>query len=399
MSETPSTLLPYAHHLWTAGLTPLPRVIGHAGPAHITPTGEIATIAWGDYKRQQPDWATVHGWFARGNLTTVGMLLLTGTPVLPGARDDAVLQILDFETAAIFAEFQEAMHFAGHSDVLHRCVRERTPSGGVHLGFRCQAISEKQTLKLAQRAKDPADPTAKTLLIELLQHQTCTVAPTAIHCKPEHPVGVAYRLEHGDWAHPLKLSANQRRVLIEMASSFNEVPEKIIGRHAISPGDGSRPGDLLNAQADLDWWRELLTRHGWRDVSRWGLRSQGVSYFQRPGKTGYQLSAAYGKTGQCLYVFSGNAQPFEPDTAYTPFAALALLKHDGDFAACAKALAPSPPPDRLARDRWRYERRQAANIARYRAQINADPYFGAPERRGTGITPAILILEKESRHA
>ena len=40
-----------------------------------------------------------------------------------------------------------------------------------------------------------------------------------------------------------------------------------------------------------------------------------------------------------------------------------------------------------------------ANIARYRAQIYADPYFGAPERRGTGILPAVLVTEKETAHA
>ena len=38
------------------------------------------------------------------------------------------------------------------------------------------------------------------------------------------------------------------------------------------------------------------------------------------------------------------------------------------------------------------------NIARYRAQIQRDPYFGAPERRGTGITPALLLTQKAPHH-
>ena len=41
---------------------------------------------------------------------------------------------------------------------------------------------------------------------------------------------------------------------------------------------------------------------------------------------------------------------------------------------------------------------RAANIGRYRRQIYADPYFGAPCRRGTGITPAVLVTEQEMIH-
>ena len=37
--------------------------------------------------------------------------------------------------------------------------------------------------------------------------------------------------------------------------------------------------------------------------------------------------------------FSSNALPFEPETAYAPFAAYSLLEHEGDFAAAANALA------------------------------------------------------------
>jgi hypothetical protein len=41
---------------------------------------------------------------------------------------------------------------------------------------------------------------------------------------------------------------------------------------------------------------------------------------------------------------------------------------------------------------------RSANIVRYRRQIHADPYFGAPGRRGTGITPAVLVTEQEMIH-
>jgi hypothetical protein len=63
-------------------------------------------------------------------------------------------------------------------------------------------------------------------------------------------------------------------------------------------------------------------------------------YWRRPGKIGPGISATTNYGGShLLYVFSTNAAPFEPDTAYTPFAAYALLEHRGDFTAAARALA------------------------------------------------------------
>jgi len=37
-------------------------------------------------------------------------------------------------------------------------------------------------------------------------------------------------------------------------------------------------------------------------------------------------------------VFSSSAAPFEPDTSYGKFAAFALVEHEGDFSAAARAL-------------------------------------------------------------
>ena len=45
-----------------------------------------------------------------------------------------------------------------------------------------------------------------------------------------------------------------------------------------------------------------------------------------------------------------------------------------------------------------YQRRCGARIARYRAQLRNDPYFGTPERRGTGIPRAHVIYKETSHH-
>jgi hypothetical protein len=309
----------------------MPRVSGHVEPSYVDPQGVIQSITWGEHKRQQPPWTTVAAWFARSDLATVGMLLLTGSSAHPGYHHP-VLQILDVESADIWEQFQETCTYSGHADILYRCTTERTPSGGIHLGFLCTAIGDTQKLKLATRRAD------RKVLIELLQHQPCTVAPTQIRCKPTHPAGVPYTLVQGSWAQPLVISPDQRRQLLEVAASFNEVPSTVV--HPAGTGTpGTRPGDVLGERVDLVWWHDLLTRHGWRDVSRTGLRSTGIVYYQRPGKTGRQPSATLGSCGPYFYCFTSNRAPFEPDRAYSPFAAYALLEHGGDFAQVARAVA------------------------------------------------------------
>jgi putative DNA primase/helicase len=327
-----SLLLTTARAYWEVGLCPLPRVTGYVEPSSVDRHGEVRPISWGEYKLQRPAWPIVADWFAAGDWATVGLLLLTGSHAQPRADTAAFLQILDLESAAVFEAFYESVTFAGHADILYRCVIERTPSGGAHVGFLCRMIDDRQKRVLAKRAAD------RKLLIELLQHQPCTVAPTSMQCKPEHPEGVPYRVVQGDWARPLEISAAQRQTLLDCAAAFNEVPDVIRGE-GLAFGEGDRPGDRMNTQADVDWWQDLLTKHGWREVSRPGLRAHGVYYFQRPGKVGRQPSATYGKTGPYLYVFSSNAWPFEAEAAYAPFSAYALLEHGGDFPQAAKALA------------------------------------------------------------
>ena len=333
MSIQTSSLLDVARTLWNAGLTPMPRVTGSVEPSCIADTGEVYSILWGEYKTKQPDWATVERWFTQSDPAAVGLTLLTGSHAHPRAAHAAFPQIVDIETPEMFEAITEELHFSGHSAILHRCVIERTPSGGGILALAARSSAPRRSSYWLARREDGK------LLVELLQHQPCTIAPTSIRCKPEHPDGATYHVTHGDWAHLFEISPEQRQILLDVCRAFNEVPGKEAKETHGKPANGTRPGNLLNARADLDWWQELLTRHDWRDVSRPGLASRGITYWQRPGKIGREPSATYGATGPCLYVFSSNAHPFDPDTAYTPFAALALLDYDGDFKKAASALA------------------------------------------------------------
>ena len=93
--------------------------------------------------------------------------------------------------------------------------------------------------------------------------------------------------------------------------------------------DSGRPGDGFESRGDI---RPILEKHGWQFFQDSGTGER----WTRPGKdTG--TSATIFDDGS-LYVFSGNAAPFEAETRYKKFAVYALLEHAGDYKAAAKAL-------------------------------------------------------------
>lgn len=104
-------------------------------------------------------------------------------------------------------------------------------------------------------------------------------------------------------------------------------------RRPINPhGSGQlSPGDDFASRTD---WGEILPP-GW---VRTGQKGE-VEYWRRPGKReGVSAIVNYGEH-ENLYIFSTNASPFEPGKSYSKFAVYAMLKHGGDFAAAARALA------------------------------------------------------------
>lgn len=126
----------------------------------------------------------------------------------------------------------------------------------------------------------------------------------------------------------------------DYAREQNEyVPPERVRRASAAPSDakGDRPGDDYNRRGS---WADLLGRHGWTVHHASG----DATYWTRPGKdarVGQSASTGYCSSecgGDLLYVFSSSAVPFEPDAAYSRFAAYALLDHGGDFSAAAGRL-------------------------------------------------------------
>ena len=137
---------------------------------------------------------------------------------------------------------------------------------------------------------------------------------------------------------PPSLSLEDYELFCAVARELNEyVPPERVVRPAAASSDakGDRPGDEFNRRAT---WAEVLEPHGWKVESASG----DVTHWTRPGK-GRGTSATTGKCtselgGDLLYVFSSNADPLEPDRAYSKFSAFAVLEHAGDFGAAAKAV-------------------------------------------------------------
>jgi hypothetical protein len=95
--------------------------------------------------------------------------------------------------------------------------------------------------------------------------------------------------------------------------------------------DGERPGDEFNRTAD---WYDILLPHGWQWVRKMGY----TWYLRRPGKLSGGHSATLRTGTDRLWVFSEEAHPFQAFRLYDKFSAYAVLEHNGDFAAAARAL-------------------------------------------------------------
>jgi putative DNA primase/helicase len=336
-----------ARRLVASGLSVIP----------ICPDGtkRPALDAWRPYQQVRPNAVTLATWFHHGE----------GLAVIGGAVSGH-LEILDFDAPELFAPWCAVVEQLC-SGLVARLPLVQTPSDGRHLYYRCQSIA--RNLKLAQRLG--AHGTPETVIETRGEGGYAIAPPSPPACHPRHH---PYQLFRGDLAAIPTVTMGERACLLQMARAFNTyvTPRRVVsGSPAgmVQHAGGHRPGDVFNAQAD---WRRLLEPHGWTCVGQHGE----VTYWRRPGKIGPGISATTNYAGRhLLYVFSTNAAPFEPDTAYTPFAAYALLEHRGDFPAAARVMARRGYGERLPGPR----------------QQPVDPWLGPREHRH-GIPLAVRRL-------
>ncbi len=286
-----------------------------------------AVGAWKQYRDRLPTEAEVSAWFANDH---DALCILCG-------KVSGNTEIIDFDSGGEkFSAWWERIP----PDLRDKLVVERTPSGGYHVAYRC-AAEVCGNLKLAQRRQD--DGKVVTLIETRGEGGLFLCAPTP-----------GYELVQGDLCAPPVLTEAEREVLLQTAWELNEyVPPVVdcpphsaavgqrgpmsVGQPGCRPDNADRPGDVFNACGDV---RAVLEQHGWVRVK--GGENE---YWRRPGKSS-SWSATL-KDG-VLYVFSANADPFEPNRAYAPFAVYTLLEHSGDWSRAASSLRAqgygSPPP-------------------------------------------------------
>jgi|SRR5437667_5484644 len=278
--------------------------------------------SWREYQQRCASEMQVKHWFCSEE---AGIAFVTGA----GSSN---LEALDFDDDAIFRVWCERIRQDRELAALYCYVSwgylEVTPSGGRHLLYRCEVPIE-GNLKLACR---PLEGNRRKTLIETRgQGGFIIVAPS---CGRVHPSGNPYKLILGRVSSIRTITREQRRLLLDSARTFDEMPA--IQKRSVSPiqtprfrpCSQDRPGDVFNQFAS---WDEILTAHGWRLLYERGDEGYWTKSQHTHATTNYRGSGL-------LYVFS-TSTVFEPERGYSKFAAYALLNHNNDFKAAARALA------------------------------------------------------------
>ncbi len=300
-------------------------------PAIRTANGKQPALSrWRDYQLRLPTAEEVDTWFGGEKCD---LCVVTGAV-------SGHLEVIDFDAGGELYEAWRELVRDVAPGLLERLVIERTPSGGFHAFYRCPTGVE-GSVKLAERRLDCEGPDeilfhgkphkpregrdgrwhALVTLIETRGEKgVCLCAPSA-----------GYAPIQGDLGQIPAISSEGREDLLACARALNEAPEPVIEQQPKParrlPTGELRPGDDFNQRGDV---HELLLAHGW------ALERSGENeHWRRPGKA--RGTSATLKDG-VLYVFSSNAAPFEPNRAYSPFTAYALLEHYGDYAKAASEL-------------------------------------------------------------
>ena len=292
MSKVPIEL---AESYRKAGLAALPAAKAKKRPS---------IGGWKTWSKRLPSEMEISAWFANSP---------DGICIVAGAVSGN-LECIDFDA---HGELYPAWKEKVAPEVFARLVVERTPSGGLHVLYRCEEPVEGNR-KLAQGMREGK----KTTLIETRgEGGLFLCAPTPGYC-----------LLQGAFTDLAVLSRDERQALLSAAEAMNECEDELRlteGAHAQDSAFLVKPGDDWCARGDI---RPILLAHGWKHL---GTKQDGNELWQRPGKSGDGNSATFNGTVFC--VFSTNAAPFEAK-GYNKFQVYALLEHGGDFTAAARTL-------------------------------------------------------------
>jgi putative DNA primase/helicase len=294
-------------------------------------------VAWKQFQQQRAAREQVTAWFESG---------APGMAVVCGAVSDG-LEMLELEGRAVEeglgAKLVELVNAAGLGEVWQRVAvsgyAERTPSGGIHLLYRVEGGPVERNVKLARRpategelAEDPTDK-IKTLAETRGEGGYTIVAPSH---GTVHDTGAPWVTLRASAPNRIpRIAAAERDALVSVVRCMDTVPPPPARTPRATPPSttttATTPGDDYEARTD---WRDILEPAGWVLVYASGR----TRYWRRPGKrSGISATTGRADDRDRLYVFSSSTE-FDAETAMTKFHVYAVLHHQGDHAAAARAL-------------------------------------------------------------
>jgi hypothetical protein len=302
--------------------------------------------AWKEFQAQRPDRDDVIEAFADNH---PALMVVCG--VVSGG-----LEMLELEGRAVADGLDDRIDARarelGVIDILERVVLgycERTPSNGLHLLYRCDAIDG--NLKLARRPASAAelaenpDDQIKTLIETRGEGGVVMVAPSH---GPTHGTGQPWEITDGGFDRIATITIEERQALLALMAEFDESGEQPA---AIVEPVAPKPVTRWNGGAVGPSWfdsvvehlehemtmRSRLERYGWTVV---GTDQRG-DLVCRPGKTD-GISGRINTNGR-LMNWSTSA-PFEcasPITrpTFDQLNVIAAYEHQGDRQAAGRAVA------------------------------------------------------------
>lgn len=250
------------------------------------------------------------------------------------------MEVLDLDEVSLIDQFMAEVR-EGWPGLWDKLSQNQTPSGGLHLAYRCAEIQGNQPLarrppNAEERKRNPKRKWV--VMFETRGEGGYIVAPGSP--KETHEANRLYKHVGGPKLTELvTITEEERGFLIRTARSFDQVHED--GRVANPAAGNLSPGELTPAD-DFDRrgpsFEDLLSETG--AVFKTGGGDFGK--VARPGKEkGWSATVGYckGASGEpLLYVFSTNFSPFEALKTYGKYHVYRLLKHGGNGSDAMRAL-------------------------------------------------------------
>ncbi len=270
---------------------------------------------WDHYKTHLPSLDDARLWSQNATAYAVVCGVVSGN-----------LEVIDIDNhkenaSSIYEEYKDIIlsHFP---EIWDKLFIETSQSGGYHLIYR-HSNKPEGSRKLAMQLIDGKRDT----LIETKGEGGYVI----VYPSP------GYVPVQGSLTTLNTLTDDERHFLLEVARSFNEIPEQDVSHNSKFPSNQSitRPGDIFNEQGEHS---DLLQEIGWILV---GVKGN-IEYWRRPDKN-KGISATFNYVPNKLYVFTSNAEPFELNKTYDKFAIYTQLKCGGDFKYAARKVKEDYP--------------------------------------------------------